>query len=189
MKLGGVIYLQSIADKRMESATRRNLEMFSQLCGDKALARVILGTTNWGEINKDVGEKREQQLVKTFWRTMTSSGSKSLRFERTQVSARVFLDTVLNQLEFTDNGEILSDNIVLRIQDELVELERRIPETAAGQKLRYTLDQLREIQKEANSKKTTALSSSIKKQIKNNPKTTNLPVMIMYSFFFFLSSQ
>ena len=45
MKLGGVIYLQSIADKRMMGTTRRNLDMFSQLCGDKALARVVLGTT------------------------------------------------------------------------------------------------------------------------------------------------
>jgi hypothetical protein len=166
MKLGGVIYLLSIADKRMKGTTLRNLEMFSQLCGDKALARVILGTTNWGEVNEDVGKKREQQLDKTFWSTMTASGSKSMRLERTHASARVFLDAILNQLEFGTDGEILSDNIVLRVQDELVELGRRIPETAAGQKLRYSLEQLREMQKdEANSEKAAALSASIKKQI------------------------
>jgi hypothetical protein len=168
MKLGGVIYLLSIADKRMKGTTLRNLEMFSQLCGDKALARVVLGTTNWGEVSEDVGKKREQQLDKIFWSAMTASGSKSLRFERTHESAEIFLDAILNQLEFrAADGEILSDNIVLKIQDELVELERRILETAAGQKkkLRYSLEQLRQMQSDDNSEKAAALSASIKKQI------------------------
>jgi hypothetical protein len=138
MKLGGVIYLLNTAEKRMKDTTLRNLKMFSQLCGDNALARIVLGTTNWGEIDKDVGEKREQKLDKTFWSTMTASGSKSLRFEQTHVSARAFLDAILNQLEFNENEGILKDNIVLRSQDELVELERRISETAASEKLRYS---------------------------------------------------
>jgi len=166
MKLGGVIYLLSIADKRMKGTTLRNLEMFSQLCGDKALARVVLGTTNWGEVKDDVGKKREQQLDKTFWSTMTGPGSKSMRFLRTSASARVFLDTILNQLEFGADDDITNDS-VLRIQDELVELERRIPETAAGKKLRYSLEQLREMQKDeaVDSEKAAALSASIDRQI------------------------
>ena len=49
MKLGGVIYLLSIADEEMK--TRRNVDMFHQLCGDKALEKVVFGTTNWGEID------------------------------------------------------------------------------------------------------------------------------------------
>jgi hypothetical protein len=166
MKLGGVIYLQSIADKRMKSMTLRDLETFFQLCGDKALARVILGTTNWEEVKDDVGEKREQQLDKTFWNTVNASGTKSLRFERTDISARVFLDAILTKLEFGTDEVILSDNIVLRIQDELVELERRIPETAAGKKLRYSLKQLLDMQKdETDREKAAALSASIEKQI------------------------
>ena len=48
MTLGGVIYLLSFADKQMNGSTRRNFDMFYQLCGDKALGRVVLGTTNWG---------------------------------------------------------------------------------------------------------------------------------------------
>ena len=140
--------------------------MFCKLCGDEALSRVVLGTTNWEEVDENVGKKSAQQLDKTFWSTMTTPGWNSLRFERTQVSARVFLDAILNKMEFGPNEEILSDNIVLRIQDELVELERRIPETAAGQKLRYSLEQLRQMQKdEANSERAAALSKSIEKQI------------------------
>ena len=165
MTLGGVIYLLSIADKRMKGTTRRNLDMFHQLCGDKALARVVLGTTNWGEVEEHVGAQREEQLARTFWNTMTASGSKLLRFNKSQTSSRAFLNAILDQLEFGKNEEILDDN-VLRIQNELVELERRIPETAAGKELRYTLEQLLEMQKEgANNEKVAPLLSSLRKQI------------------------
>jgi hypothetical protein len=165
MTLGGVIYLQSIAEKRMGGTTRRNLDMFRQLCGNNASARIVLGTTNWGEVDENVGKKREEQLVQTFWETMTASGSKSLRFNQTERSARAFLDAILGQLKFDGNEEIMNDN-VLRIQSELVDLERRIPETAAGKELLYTLEQLREILKEeANSEKAASLSASIEKQI------------------------
>ena len=91
MKLGGVIYLQSVESNWMIK-TRRNLPMLRQLCGDNALARVVLGTTHWGEVDEDEGKMREQQLAKSFW------GSKSLRFEQTKVSARAFLDFILGQL-------------------------------------------------------------------------------------------
>ena len=54
MKLGGVIYLLSIADIRMKVATRRNLHMFHQLCRNKAFAKVVLGTTDGGEVEEDL---------------------------------------------------------------------------------------------------------------------------------------
>ena len=66
--------------------------MLRQLCGDNAFARVVLGTTHWGEVDEDEGKMREQQLARSFW------GSKSLRFEQTKVSARALLDFILNQL-------------------------------------------------------------------------------------------
>ena len=182
MTLGGVIYLLSIADKRMKGTTLRNLEMFHQLCGNEALARVVLGTTNWGEVKEHVGEMREQQLANTFWNDVTAPGSKLLRFDKTEKkSSRAFLDAILDQLKFDGNEEILDDS-VLRIQDELVELERRIPETAAGKKLRYTLEQLREIQKnEANSETAAALAASITKQIAE--LRISLPRKIYLAFF------
>ena len=99
MTLGGVIYLLSIADKRMKGTTRRNLDMFHQLCGNKAFARVVLGTTNWGEVEEDVGLNREQQLAETFSKPMTTSGSKFLRFDKTERSAQAFVDAILNELD------------------------------------------------------------------------------------------
>ena len=68
--------------------------MIRRLCGDNALARVVLGTTHWGEDEKEE-EMREQQLEKTFWNDSTS---KSLRFDKTRESARAFLDAILSKL-------------------------------------------------------------------------------------------
>ena len=130
MILGGVIYLQSIAERRIRGRTIKNLDVLHQICGDKALARVILGTTNWGEDNEEIGKDREQELATNFLKTMIDSGSKMLRFYNTKESARAFLNTILGQLKFDKNGKIKNDTI-LRIQYELVDLHRSIPETAA----------------------------------------------------------
>ena len=141
MKLGGIIYLQSIADRRMKGMTRENLDIFCQLCGDKSLARVVLGTTDWRGVDEDVGKTREQQLAGTFWSTMTVSGSKLLRFDRTKKSAWAFLDVILGQLKLCENEDILNDTL-RRIQNELVVLYRNISEAAAGQELLYRLRQI-----------------------------------------------
>ena len=185
MILGGVIYLLSIAE-RMNQTTRKNLDMFHQLCGDKALSKVVLGTTKWGEVDEGIGAHREQQLAKTVWSPMTASGSKMLRFDNTERSARAFLDAILCQLKFGGNGEILNDN-VLRIQNEIVDLGWRIPETAAGKELSYTLEQLRGfgiLKDEADFEKVTTLSANIEKQKKNVPKMKSPPVMILYFYLF-----
>ena len=176
MTLGGVIYLLPITDKRMMGTTRKNIDMFHQLCGDKALASVVLGTTNWGEVEKNVGAKREQQLVKTFWKSMTASGSKLLRFDKTEESAVAFVDAILGRLKSDE------DDYVLQIQIELVELELRISETAAGKELRYTLQQLLEMQKEGGNPETVApLSAKLKKQIAE--LQISLPRKIFLKFF------
>ena len=166
MTLGGVIYLLSIADKQMKGTTRRNIDMFHQICGDKALASVVLGTTNWdnwewlGE-DSEIGKKRERYLDEFFWKSMNASrSSKSLRFYKTQESAVVFVDTILDRLKSAEE-----DN-VLQIQTELVELNRTIPETAAGKRLRYMLEQLLEMQKDSGGVYSAAFSeSSLERQI------------------------
>ena len=141
--------------------------MFHQICGDKALARVVIGTTNWEEVNKEIGKDREQHFATNLWKTMINSGSKLLRFDQTKESARAFLDAILGQLEIDKNGEIKND-ITLRIQNELVNLDRSIAETAAGQELRYMLQQLLVFETHkgnGNFENAAALSASIEKQI------------------------
>jgi len=154
MKLGGVIYLQNIVDRRMEGATRRNLDMFRQLCGEKALAKVILVTTSWEEVTQDVGDRREKQLADKFWKEMIILGSKMRRFHKTKTSALAILDDILGETGSREPGGSApgaartdSDD-ALQIQHELVDLQQYIPETSAGKELRYTLQQLLKMQKD-----------------------------------------
>ena len=74
--------------------------MLRRLCGDNDLARVFLGTTHWENIDETEGMMHEQRLAETFW-TYSESGSKTLRFYKTETSARVFLDSILAQLPVT----------------------------------------------------------------------------------------
>ena len=77
------------------------------------------------------------------------------------------MDLILGQLKYGENEEILNDN-VLRIQNEFVVLNRTIPETAAGKKLRFRValvQLLEKLKKESNSEQMAALSASIEKQI------------------------
>jgi len=139
MKIGGVIYLHDISQTRMLGTTRKNFDMFRKLCGDGAAASVILGTTKWEEVQKGVGERRETQLIETYWKDMTAQGSRVQRFENTSDSAWKIVHGILAALEKSE---------ALQIQNELVNLQEIIPETEAGRTLRYTLQQLLEMQKQ-----------------------------------------
>jgi hypothetical protein len=156
MQLGGVIYLQSIAEKRMKGTTRRNLDMFRRLCGKDALSQVVLGTTNWGDISEDVGKRRESQLVEGFWKELKASNIK--RFYQTQESAQDLLDVILGQLNKSLN--------ILQVQEELVTLAKIIPTTAAGKELRYTLEQVLAMQSMGDeSERMKELMTSVRKQV------------------------
>ena len=185
MKLGGVIYLQTIAEKRMKGTTLRNLKMFRRLCGEKALSMVVLGTTNWGEVDVAVGGRREDQLRGNFWKDMISSGSEMRRFENTQSSAQDFLDSILdgNQPRTPSSA---SNDTSLCIQQELVELQRYIPETEAGTELRYTIQQVLDMQKgNVNSEEEAALLLKLQKQLKE----LHIPFMRRLSALFVSHSQ
>ena len=179
MKLGGVIYLQTITDKRMKGTTLRNLKMFRRLCGEDALSKVILGTTNWGEIDEAVGTRREKELRENFWEDMISRGSEIRRFHKTQSSAQGFLDSILLR-----NDHRARNNTSLRIQQELVDLQRYIPETDAGTELRYTIQQVFDMQQgNINSAEEEALLLKLQTQLKE------LRIPFMRKFFAFFVSH
>jgi hypothetical protein len=123
----------------MLGTTRKNFDMFRKLCGDGAAASVILGTTKWAEVHQGVAERREKQLIETYWRDMTGQGSRVRRFLDTSESAWTIVYCILDALAKIE---------ALKIQEELVNLQAIIPETDAGKTLRYTLQQLLEMQKQ-----------------------------------------
>jgi len=144
MKLGGVIYLHDISQTRMLATTRKNFDMFRKLCGEDARAQgsIVLGTTKWGEVPLDVGKWRAEKLSGTYWKDMIAGGSKVYKFENTRTSAWGLVDVILDRIE-----QKKAVGGTLTIQRELVDLQKLIPETDAGKTLRYTLQELLEMQK------------------------------------------
>ncbi|PPQ72512.1 hypothetical protein CVT26_004027 [Gymnopilus dilepis] len=136
-RLGGVIYLHDISQPRMLGTYRKNLDMFSKLCGKDAWDSVLLVTNKWGEVKEDVGGKREVQLRDKFWGEMLKHGAQMSRFFNDSSSAWTIVQELLMR-SMKSNFE----SRLLRIQAELVEMEKIIPATDAGKQLRYTIEEV-----------------------------------------------
>ncbi|KAG1740783.1 P-loop containing nucleoside triphosphate hydrolase protein [Suillus paluster] len=140
MKLAGVLYIHDISQPRLSGVSHNNLDTFRKLCGEHAEKNVIIATTKWGEVTQEVGERCEQQLKSTTWKKMVENGSQVARFDGSRKSAWDVMMPIL-----ANNAAVGA----LRIQEELVDLGRMIPETDAGRALRVTLKGVAEAHKRA----------------------------------------
>ncbi|KAH7918864.1 hypothetical protein BV22DRAFT_1075873 [Leucogyrophana mollusca] len=131
VKLAGIIYLHEITQPRMKGTARRNFDVFDKLCGVKAAQNVILGTTKRANVKPDVAAGREQQL-RDFWKDMIQQGSLMAQFDGTSESAWKIVNAITDK-------QLLE---CLHIQNELVDLGKILPETAAGSILRGSLKDL-----------------------------------------------
>lgn len=119
----------------MSSATRRNLYMFQKLVGKDALRYVVLGTTKWRSlVDPAIGAEREEQLKKLIWKEMIDAGSRVVGI-RDQNIPREIVQTILDHVKITET------TIKLMIQHELVDIRKFLPDTEAGQTLKYLTDE------------------------------------------------
>ncbi|KAG6820495.1 hypothetical protein H0H93_016302 [Arthromyces matolae] len=140
MKLAGVVYLHEICQSRMLGTARKNLDMFNKLVGEGATQNVILATTKWNDIPEEVGERREEQLRERHWRWMFDLGARPARFTGSFDSGWDILHLILDSTGTHDVNTV-------EIQKEIVEIKKILPDTQAGQTLRYTLEELLETQR------------------------------------------
>ena len=115
--------MHRISDTRMSGVSRRNFGMFRKLCGDTTLGSVILVTNMWGQVSEDVGAAREQQLKTDdlLFKPVLDKGAKMMRNYNTLDSARGILGQLVGK-----------GTVTLQIQDEVVEQNKGIEQTAAG---------------------------------------------------------
>ncbi|KAH7002414.1 P-loop containing nucleoside triphosphate hydrolase protein [Ilyonectria destructans] len=133
VKLAGIIYLHRITDNRVSGTALKNLNMFKQLCGDEAFGHVILATSMWDTLDatlSETGVSREKELTTRteFWGTMHKSGSQVVRWLGNEESAQGIIAKII---EVHDR----SGKAMLKIQDELVNKNLTLDETAAGQEV------------------------------------------------------
>ena len=121
MRIAGIIYTYRIADNRMANSCLTNFHMFCSLCGDRAAANVVLATTMWSKVEKDVGDQREDELLNKYWNLLIAKGARSRRFGDTFESSWEIIDAILEKNSFP----------VLDIQKEMDD-GRSIDETGPG---------------------------------------------------------
>ncbi len=126
--LKGIIYLHQIHENKMKGSARQYLEVFQSLCGDQALGKVMLVTTRWDRVGPhELGDalRREQELIDKWWSPMQKMGSHVTQFHGSRGEAEAMI------LELVRDRS----SVVLDIQRELVDENKEIGETKAGQQL------------------------------------------------------
>ncbi|KIM49736.1 hypothetical protein M413DRAFT_115381 [Hebeloma cylindrosporum] len=131
--LSGLLYLHRITDNRTAGTPINNLRMFEELCGKNTFNNVILATTMWDEVDKEVGEFREGELESRYWKAMLDRHSSIGRFLGTRDSAFRLIAPLLEEANIRN---------ALLLQKELVDLDLMLREAHADHKLRSEIEQL-----------------------------------------------
>ena len=124
--LSGIIFLRRITDNRMGGVSNKNVLMFQKLVGNSVLDHVICCSTMWDRVEQSQGEfeGRENELRDKFWANMVANGAQMARHDNTAQSASLVINKLLNLKP-----------VVLMIQQELVDGQKKLFETSAGKEV------------------------------------------------------
>ena len=147
MKLAGVVYLHDITQPRMVRSTRNNFSVFNKLCGKDAFSNIVLGTTRWSDTSLIEAQNHLEALSQTVWKDMIKRGSIVQQVDNTRVSAWVTIYLIIGRLQEQQGstasiGGSLEKFTVLKIQQEIVNLQKEVSSTEAGRALRSGLQEL-----------------------------------------------
>ena len=120
----------------MSGSTRLNYEVFHKICGEAAMERVVMTTTHWDSILPTSGEDREREL-EVFWKDILSEGAQLMRIQDPYSDSHRIVDHILR---------LHAGRVAIQIQEELVDMDKRIPRTEAGKLLRLTMQEFLETQ-------------------------------------------
>jgi chromosome condensin MukBEF ATPase and DNA-binding subunit MukB len=115
----------------MAGSVLKNLKMFASLCGQKAMPNVSLVTTMWADVKEETGIRREEELMRDFWKGMVDDGCKTERFQHTYESAWNIVGTLSEK-----------ERAQVQLPTEMVEIHLPLNETQAGITLNRELEQL-----------------------------------------------
>ena len=128
-----------MTDTRMRGTILQNLRILRKLCGKKNLGAVVFGTTRSGKLTPAEFAKLEKQLTSVNLKHFIDRGSIVFKLLPSHESAVQLVQTVLDRVQ----------ERVLLIQEEIVDLAKKLPATEAGMELQYTLEEIMQHQKRA----------------------------------------
>jgi len=121
VNLAAIIYMHKIDDNRMSGPLRKNLTMFTSICGQEAMPHVVIATSMWGNVDPVQGAKREEELKGDFWKDILAAGCRTQRFDKTYESAWRIINAVVDE----------RPGAVPLLAQEMVDRRRRLNETDA----------------------------------------------------------
>jgi hypothetical protein len=122
--LSGLLCFHNISN-RLSGAALRNLRMIEELCEKNAYAfhKVILTTTMWDEVDEVTGRFREEELYR---QSNLARNSTTNRFMGTRESALHLIEPIIDTAYKKSS---------LLLQQEMVDLRNKFPETSARARL------------------------------------------------------
>ncbi|KAI9703440.1 MAG: hypothetical protein M1820_005913 [Bogoriella megaspora] len=139
--LSGIIYLFPITSVRMSGSSITGLDVFAKLVGIDSFQNISLVTTMWDLLpDQSVGYARERDLKENFWRPFIEKGSITARsFGDRQSALNVISRAAFDQRRAMSPGMF---GAPLTIQKEIVEKQKPLEETSAGQELAIRLNEI-----------------------------------------------
>ncbi|KAH9925226.1 P-loop containing nucleoside triphosphate hydrolase protein [Fomitopsis serialis] len=128
-RLTGILYLHPISDNRMSDISLKTYQLFRKLCGDTAMANVIIVTTMWDIVPSEIANVRARELRGHYFKDACDVGARIMRHDNTHKSAVGILSTLLGK-----------PPAAFHIQRQLVEEHKTVPQTDAGRELASQLD-------------------------------------------------
>ena len=148
MLVGGVLYLHDTTKDGWTGASKRNLNLFSKICGDDAMNLVRFLTTKWGNVPHAQYEnavKRVDELKGRHWKPLIDKGALVHHLDPPR---RLHLREgvqdaweIIHQMLVSVNAREIRDHI-LQLQCELVDERRFLIESKAGKELSMSLKDL-----------------------------------------------
>jgi hypothetical protein len=115
----------------------------------------------WDEVDEETGAAREEELVGDYWKAMIARHSNTARFNGTRDSAFRLIAPFLDEA---------NNRHALLLQKELVDLDMKLNEAHAGQKLRSEIKQL--------AKRQHQLQRRMREELKNPNNARSLQTLI-----------
>ncbi|KAI4714351.1 hypothetical protein J4E89_000030 [Alternaria sp. Ai002NY15] len=127
IRLSGIIYLHCITNNRLQGSAVRALSAFKSMCGEEAFSGVVVATTMWDRATQDElvrADLRHEELREKI-QDVIQHGGKLVRLSAVEIDAGKILQHIVGK----------SRRLTLAFQRELVDENRLIHETRAGQVL------------------------------------------------------
>ena len=128
IKLSGIIYLHCITNNRFQGSAVRALRAFKKMCGEEVFKGIIVATTMWDKVTTDElakAEVRHEDLQAKILQDVIRGGGKLVRLSAVEIDAARILQHIVSK----------DRRLTLAFQRELVDENRLIHETGAGQVL------------------------------------------------------